>query len=281
MEENVPRRLARFNRNQNTGQEQGNNYSYQENQPQIENPRRSQMEEKQYYANQPQGLPTMDYKDINLEADKKNMEELQKIREKNLVEKLALEEIEKFKIQNKRMPNSKEEEQIAENLFKQLKDSPSDPNSAPKGSSRRERRRNRGENSEGLNSGALAVESEQPVSQNEPISNQPASEVTNVKDLFGEDEDAKKSTAGEKDEFDISLGDMDSNSSENTVAEENSDLGEMDKFSLEDSAICPNCKKSTEKILYCAKCGTAFCKNCAKSQGTEKLCPKCGTKIRL
>lgn len=271
MEQNVPRRLARFYRSQNAPQQQQDSYSLnesQEGQSQKEHIHNKKGEQDNYLE-EPKGLPTMDYSDVNLEADKKNVDELQKIQQKNLVEKLALEEITKFKTQNNRMPNSKEEEQIAENLFKQLKDEPSD-STHESGSRRANRRAGR----ETENKGANNI-----TQQNEPssTSEEPISQTTNVKDLFTDEENINQGK--EKDEFDMGLGDINESDSEN--AKETDDIEDLEETDLEDKKICPNCKKQTEKIVYCSKCGTAFCSNCAKVVGTDKVCPKCQTKIKF
>ncbi len=48
---------------------------------------------------------------------------------------------------------------------------------------------------------------------------------------------------------------------------------------------CPNCKRTTEKVLYCPECGTGFCKQCAKSfkkQGNDEFyqCPGCEAYVK-
>lgn len=274
MKENMPRRLARFYREQNN---QNYNYDYNKQpQPQNTNQRHSrENNEEDYYliqSNQIQKdqLPTMDYEDVNLELDKKNREEIQKIREKNLVEKLALEEIEKFKIQNKRMPNQKEEEQIAENLFKQLKETP------PEEGSKRYSRQNRN-NKQNLKE-SIGIPGEELKEMESIKEGENNDEHNTVKDLFAED-NFKSKKRKENDEFDLGMGDL-SETSENKL-DNTDDLDSISEFNLEDESICPNCQKSTEKIIYCSKCGTAFCSNCVKMIENEKTCPKCKTKVKI
>lgn len=48
---------------------------------------------------------------------------------------------------------------------------------------------------------------------------------------------------------------------------------------------CPNCKRQTDRILYCPECGTGFCKQCAKSfkkQGNNEFyqCPNCEAYVK-
>ncbi|MFA5126361.1 MAG: hypothetical protein WC462_05165, partial [archaeon] len=90
MPENVPRRMMRFYRNAE----------------------QKQLDEDKEYGKEdfvaPNGrpilseIPSMSYED--LELDKKNYEELKKIHEKNLEEKLALSEVENFKNRHNRLP---------------------------------------------------------------------------------------------------------------------------------------------------------------------------------
>ncbi len=276
MDQNVPRRLNRFYRNQNNPQQQQN---YSLNQP-ATNPSQNNFDynqnEDNFNPGQSRGIPSMDYSDINLEADKKNMEEMKKLQEKNLVEKLALDEVQKFKVQNNRMPNSKEEEQIAENLFTQLKNETLKTEEGQPVSNN-QRGRNRKANTQNAGQGLDGS-----INDNEPTSqllqqNNSNSQLTDMKDLFGEDEKQSTTKGKQKDEFDMDLGEMDESESISTGEEELTPIEASD----EEKKICPNCKKPTEKIIYCSKCGTAFCLNCAKTQGTNKLCPKCSTKVKI
>jgi hypothetical protein len=279
MEETIPRRLARFNRNQNSNQQQ---YSYDNTQP-PQNSRQNRFnynqtqKEENFEIDQIKKIPSMDYNDVNLEADKKNIEELKKIQEKNLVEKLALEEVEKFKVQNKRMPNSKEEEQIAESLYTQLKkdsfntQSNNSIQNNPHG-------RNKRRNAETQNMGQGFDESvPNTATPQQSINQNSNSQVTDIKDLFGDNENDTQKNINQKDEFDMDIGEVSEiDSIENKVEEEL----ERTETNLNEKS-CPNCKKKTEKVIYCPKCGAAFCTNCAKIQGKDKVCPKCGAKIKI
>jgi len=270
MDQTVPRRLARFYRNQNQTQppEDYSNPPLKEDYSQNKFEYTQKDKQNVFGSNQDKGIPSMDYDDVNLELDKRNLEEIKKLQEKNLVEKLALDEVEKFKVQNKRMPNSKEEEQIAENLYNQLK-----TNSINTSDQTSSRRRNKKEKT---------LESQNTVKEFEdtPIKPLPTnyddSQVTGVKDLFGEDNE-KQSKSGEKDEFDISIGDL----NEENDSNKEEDIDTIDDTNDEEKSTCPNCKKQTEKIIYCSKCGTAFCINCAKTQENDKLCPKCKTRVKI
>lgn len=282
MEETIPRRLARFNRNQNSDQQQDNydNNQFSKNTNQNRFDYTQNQKENNFEVDQIKKIPSMDYNDVNLEADRKNLEELKKIQEKNLVEKLALDEVEKFKVQNKRMPNSKEEEQIAESLYTQLRND-SISTQSNNSSQNNPRGRNRRRNNETQNAGQGLNNSEsQPPLPQQPINQNYNSQVTDIKDLFADDENEKSTQKnnGQKDEFDMDIGEVEEIDSIENKAEEELKQAQSD---INENSICPNCKKKTEKIIYCPKCGTAFCLNCAKKVGNDKVCPKCQTKIKI
>ncbi len=304
----VPRRMMRFYRKENSpsmvsGQEQ--NYDNpQQNQEEYDSP-----------TGRPilKSIPGMDYQDI--EIDKKNLEEIKKIEEKNMEEKLALEQIEIFKKENKRLPTKQESDQIAETLYTQLKNSDDEEVSEQINNplrheyvegevateSRRSRRMARVKGKEILeNTQKLSVQEQrtkqreldkqqrlasqqkkqtpQPVQQTQefvPI--QPSSEIADVKSLLEDDLDLTEKKKGKKgeDEFDLGLDD--------DVPEEqatNLDSDNIEDIST-DEEECPNCKKDTSKIIYCPKCGTAYCDKCGKKEVTgQYVCPKCGAKTK-
>lgn len=108
--EKVPRRLRRFYRD-NNDDSYNNNYS--------DNDDSYKSGSNTNYSNslKTTKIPTMDYEDI----DEKNLKEIKKIEQKNLEEKIAMLEIEKFKKEKNRMPNNEEEEQLASSLYEQFK----------------------------------------------------------------------------------------------------------------------------------------------------------------
>ncbi len=255
MAEKVPRRMKRFNR-----QEKNNENSYEQynsnNKNQI-NP----MDNSLKYADTK--LPTMAYEDVNI--DEKNLQELKKIEQLNLEQKLALLEVEKFKKQNKRLPNKKEAEQMADSLYTQFKNNPEmlsvegnmneNYESKENLNGREKRRQMREKRKEQTSPQQNTYQSD--IQENAPILS------SNIKELFS---DEKKQG---KDEFDLGL---DLDDTENDFDNDN----EIKSISDFDEKTCPHCGKPTEKIIYCSKCGTAFCKNCAKDK--KSVCPKCGTK---
>jgi len=231
-------------------------------------------------------IPTMGYEDVNLEMDEKNALELKKIQQKNLEEKLALNEVEKFKKENKRLPNQKESDSIAENLYTQLKNSNINelygkdvkvPTSQSNQHAQRGRRRV-------VAGGTIPGEEKIQTNKNNSVVQTPQKE--NINDILGNNErlnNQKKKSS--EDEFNLDLGDEDNSSSKEAVSSEE-DVSSIEEIKddaiggleLEDKEECPNCKKETERVLYCPNCGTAFCENCSKKQGEYYLCPKCGTR---
>lgn len=61
--------------------------------------------------------------------------------------------------------------------------------------------------------------------------------------------------------------------------------GELFSEENEGPVPCPNCKRKTEKIVYCPECGTAFCSQCAKAfkkqaNAESCQCPSCETYVK-
>ncbi|MFA6065218.1 MAG: hypothetical protein WCW44_01365 [archaeon] len=273
---NVPRRLARFYRNgEAPEQTEGQNW-----QPPAQGQKEILKEDPFAPNGRPllQEIPSMGYEDLT----NKNYEEIRQVEQTNMEQKLALQEIEKFKRENNRMPTQKESDSIAESLFSQLKNSDMNalyPESAIPGENQQQTQRggHRGRRGERMEqTPAQKMPSTQKgIPTEEPIQNQPLNEV---KDLFGEEE-SKKGKKKSEDDFDLGL-DEDLGNSGNEDISSIEDTGDIEDISLDDKSECPNCKKDTEHIVYCPKCGTAFCEKCGKKQGNEYTCPKCGTKTK-
>lgn len=248
MAERVPRRMKRFYRQQDQPQTDNENYS-------SEN-----YSEKEDYLNTESHLPSMDYED--LEIDEKNYQEIKKIEQMNLEEKLTLLEVQKFKKEKKRLPNKEEAEQIADNLYTQFKNSEetATKEESPR-SSRERRRRERTKHEKNEESADIPEEINVP---QEPINTN-----ANIKDLFSDTETIGKKKKG--DDFDLGI-DLD-------ASEENDDLDELKEIKTLTGDECPNCEQEHEKTIYCSSCGTAYCEKCAKGKDANGYaCPKCGTK---
>jgi hypothetical protein len=185
------------------------------------------------------------------------------------------------------MPTKQETEKIAETLYTQLKDNPVDYSSvggeaqepSPQRMSPSQRRMQRANARQDPGKMQQGFTSTQSGTQNIGQFSTPSEEM-NVKDLLSE-ESEKKSKKG--DDFDLGMGEDLENSqsaNEGSGPESIEDIGEVNLD--ENSESCPNCKKPTDKVIYCPKCGFAFCKSCAKLVlGNEVTCPKCGNKTKV
>jgi len=267
---NTPRRLARFYRN---GEEPIQNQN-QENSAQKE-----VLSEDPFAPNgRPllKEIPSMGYEDLT----DKNFDEIKKMEQENLEQKIALEEIEKFKKENNRMPTKQESDLIAENIFSQLKNKDMNslyPESAgqentPGQTNQRGHRGRRGDKEE-------QIQKQQPASFNSiPSQNENTNQINDMPGLLSEDSPKKDKKKG-PDEFDLGLdSDLEGSESEEIGSiEDNSDI---ENISLDDKQDCPYCKKETDHIVYCPKCGSAYCEKCGKKQGLDYTCPKCGTKTK-
>jgi len=294
MQQNIPRRLMRFYRGGGNQQTLEQNTNYDQNNYNQKNT----IEEDPF---SPTGrpllgeIPSMSYED--LEKNKKNYEELKHIEQKNMEEKLALDEVERFKKTHNRMPTKEESEKIAETLYTQLKNTDVNalyanvkenqsqipgsmeglPNDYGHETNRRSRRTLRADaKKQGQIPTTDANLGKEP-SIPQQTSQSVGAEIADVKSLLEDESDEKGKKRKAEDEFDLGLGD------DVSSTPEGGEIGgeeEIENIELSDKEICPNCKKETEKVIYCSKCGAAFCKICAKKEGNNTICPKCGTKTK-
>jgi hypothetical protein len=218
----------------------------------------------------------MGYEDVS--AAKKNEEEKKKSPQENL-ERFALREVEKFKQEHNRMPNKEEQDQIAETLYSQLKNAdlnalyPEDKTNQiqAKQSTQSSRQERRARNQRGN-------EKQGPIQETTPQPTPPSTPQQNdIKSLL-EADSTKPNEKKETDEFDLGLDEEDTNTQS---GEKTSEPDDIENINLSDKEICPNCKKESENIIFCPKCGTAYCPNCAKKDGPAYICPKCGTKTKI
>ena len=178
------------------------------------------------------GLPSMDYEDLNL--DEKNEKELKKIGESEMEEKLSLFEIERFKKENKRLPNKDEEGMLAENVFEQMKQE-KEISEQSRGSRRRGRDRRataeKSSMSEDMSMPGMNID-EKPrrgkrrgkEAAPEPIGGGDIGEMGDFKDLLGDEPGEKKTKKSVGDDMDMGLGDLD---------DMDGDLEEMEDFDLD------------------------------------------------
>ena len=184
-------------------------------------------------------------------------------------EKLALNEIEKFKNEKKRLPTKSETNNIADSLYTQFKNvDTSDFYSglAPPVQEGTIDKRHRHGKERPQKAERIPPSKRRAREEQAQVPQEISPPTGNIKDLFGEEE-----TNAEKD-FNLDL------EGKGNDLEEISDIGE-DSFDLKDKdeETCPNCKTKTDKILYCPKCGAAYCEKCGTKNGS-RVCPKCGTK---
>jgi DNA-directed RNA polymerase subunit RPC12/RpoP len=284
MEQNVPRRLQRFYRGgENKAAEEPRRANYYDQpfqnleQDETESPTGREILKK---------IPSTNYEDVPI--DSTNAEDIKKIEQRNLESKLALEEIEKFKKENKRLPTKEEADQIAESLYSQFKNTDTSPlyeGITPKNvlgqveSKPKHGRHGREEQKTPIAGNEQQKGNKIPSLQDEQKTSSPTGiEDLNLKSMLGKNA-SEKPKKSEEDEFDLGLDEAsgESNASNESEPEEES----IEDMSFEEGENCPNCKKTAEKTLYCSKCGAAFCANCAATQGNNLLCPKCGSKIKI
>lgn len=293
----VPRRLRRFYRpvekkygdgghRQGSGRDENDYYGIDADYKDVSSytsPERQQLG----------SIPTMNYED--LEIDPKNYRELKKFEQKKKEEELALLEINRFKETHNRLPSKEEAEQIAENIYSQLKESDvselypaseeengGESNEAGGRKGWRERRL-RKDRQKRDSKEAEGEEMKIPMALQTPQSAEP---IKNIKALLEDESFDLKEKGGPKkggkksvEEFDLDE-DFGEESDELDLgeAEEAVSIEKLDKK----GSSCPNCKAKTEKIIYCPKCGKAYCSKCAASCAEGKYsCPDCGTKTKI
>jgi hypothetical protein len=259
----IPRRMQRFYRQPKQNKDTYSQDTYSQDTYSQDN----YSQKNDSFSNKTNGLPSMDYEDINI--DEKNYQELKKIEKLNLEEKLALLEVKKFQQEKKRLPNKKETETMADNLFTQFKEN-NEISQAP-GHSRPERNKSQ-EHSRRDRHGS----NQKQIPQEELSIPQNDTPNANIKDLFSDTSIKENEKKG--DDFDLGL-DLDSDTPAN-INENLDDFDDLKSFP-ENKKKCSNCGKEHEKTIFCSKCGTAFCEKCAKGLDAEGyICPKCGVKSK-
>jgi predicted RNA-binding Zn-ribbon protein involved in translation (DUF1610 family) len=256
--ENVPRRMKRFYRNQK--EEAGFENSVES----FENPEPKKTEN--------------DIRDLILEdigaQEKKNPKAIE----------IAVSQVNQFKAKHNRLPNLNEYDQIAENIFGQLKEEEESqkfvaaqgreikriPTTAQGNQQEAQqpmqqaprRGRTKAERT------AAKTGSEQ-LEQEQQTENQNDLKKLEIKDLLKEESDELKEFDENKEE-----------ESGETEEENEFNLSGLGREETQSEEKCPNCGKTAEEIIFCPECGSAFCEQCAKIEriGSEKkiVCPKCG-----
>ena len=197
---------------------------------------------------------------------------------------LALKEVKKFKSAHKRLPKKEEYDTIAESIYAQLKEQEEKEKILRKldriqnKASRKRPRRPRGRAKPAEKEEPAPAEPKAPLAGKGLERKSAPSSLESVKgldvgDLFGES--AKKPGAKEEGDFGELTG-LDFG--------EDTELKSIAGEEKGGASTCPNCKKAADSIIYCPGCGTAYCAACAKSveklaDRTKFTCPKCDKSI--
>jgi len=215
---------------------------------------------------------------------------------------LALDEVERFKEEHKRLPKKEEYDQIAENIFSQLKDKEQQKKAIERlerkrgkkpGEDRKEVQGGAGERKETEGSKIDRKKERFLLRHGRPVPGKPAGKEETVSS--GPAEGGISSV--EKELKGMSVEDLFSD--EKKKGREKEGLEELEgiegEFSLEGmenvdegkggQEKCPRCGKPAEEVIFCPECGAAFCEKCAKKvevvgNARNIVCPGCGNKIK-
>lgn len=186
-----------------------------------------------------------------------------KNKSKNEVIALTMHEIRRFMKTNNRTPEPDEQEEIADNLFNQLKTDIKEEKSG----SVSQRALDRSKRLDKKEDKVTEVSASVPVEKKQS---------TSLSDLdFSNLLSDNSSKSGSKNisDLDLDLSELENtgsaNPNENVLVEQETPAGN-----------CPHCSRKTDSPVYCPNCGNAFCPNCAKqanSQGDKiaYTCPTC------
>ena len=215
---------------------------------------------------------------------------------KEITMQLALNEVEKFKKEHKRLPKKDEYDKIAESIYSQMKDKEErkkalkrlERNAPKEKRARPERERGRAAEKDRGDIRKQAAFSQ--MQQAAKGMSEKDIKGMSVQDLFGEGESKKEGAKALEDEFGLGTPKKGAGQNGLGLGQENDEfsLGELTDLNQPEEKSgqkCPKCGKPAENIIFCPECGTAFCENCAKKvgmQGKAKIitCPECGHKIK-
>ena len=214
--------------------------------------------------------------------------------------KLAFGEMQRFKREHDRLPTRQEIDQIADAIYRQIKQESSEPlqNAGhPRHSFLEERRQRRqsfdqpnaqgqppaakNDSGEGLSPAELRRKSRLdrrrkkteeevepqaglgPLEEGLPKQEKMETELAGMKvsDLLSEEKAQQKNISLGADDL---FGDSDLGDLEKELASLEGGAGSVSKEIEAGNARCPNCKTRAEDILFCPECGAAFCSHCAK-----------------
>jgi hypothetical protein len=181
----------------------------------------------------------------------------------------ASNEIKRFREKHNRLPRGEEYDEIAENIYQQVKKSEENTQQQKvKGRDRREERKIEQKTTEKTTQATIVQQPQQKETKKIDFSN------FDIKNLFSEDEkELKLDDIGTSEEDELKLTEM------------NDNLDALPKEIETEKNNCPNCKTIAEELIFCPDCGTAFCTHCAKATSTEAgitkyVCPKCSKQVK-
>lgn len=235
-----------------------------------------------------------DSDDIPYEAVPRDAAEMD---DKEIARALALDEVERFKEERKRLPRKEEYEQIAESIFSQLRDT----EQRKKAIERLERKKQgsarakigaEAANTAAGNAEAVRAErkKERALRHGRPGPGKPEEKGESVSPgQAGGNEPGIASV--EKELKGLSIEDIFAGEKKQGGQKPESIEGEFSLEGLEgvagekDQEKCPNCGATGQETVFCPECGAAFCEKCAKSAeaaGNAKslACPSCGRKVK-
>lgn len=200
--------------------------------------------------------------------------------DKEVTMQIALDEVEKFKERNQRLPKKDEYDRIAESIYSQLKDQEQRKKlleryerRMQKEKEKEDRHQKKGRKGKGIPGEEIDGERDKAFKElRESAKGLSENDIKDmsVEDLFGEQKGGKQETGSTSADDEFSLEGLSGLDSGPETQAQNT---------------CPKCKAVTEKVTYCPECGAAFCEKCAlnvEQLGAVKTltCPECSKKIK-
>ena len=225
---------------------------------------------------------------------------------RNKSSKMSLQEVREFRRQHRRLPEGSEIDELAENIFDQLKSSMKEELTERK-TYRDRRMQAKPEEKKQKEEAGKAEEKKKPLKGKEEEKEEEEEETEEAEEEEMEEEvkpvavkPGKKIKPAVKaeEEQEIDLGeefisempdfgeeDLTHIDLEEGIGKELNldDLDEVEAIDTElgeESHKCPNCKSKTENIIFCPNCGSGFCTHCAKAakplgNKVKYQCPIC------
>lgn len=228
------------------------------------------------------------YRNASSIEERKMIEEVLKSNARKETVELALQEVKKFKQKHSRLPEGSECDEIAENIFSQLKKESFKEVEGKESEGPRERfekRKMLKEKFEKKMERETTGESVQAEEESEKESKTGGIEIPTEKALSLEGLELP----GKKSKKNNALKLEELNLAENAEELKFEGLEDVENIGVEhetEKNKCPNCSNKTEDFIFCPECGSAFCTHCAKRIQTVNdkisyVCPKCGKEFKM